>query len=491
MRELFEEKAHGLIIKGQVPEDYLKVFVDVIKTPEFHTISRQEFLSCIPSFLDPAKIDVRVVDEIIKLLKAGEASVLQRRILQGEAPVPGQDGKLVILVQQLATKPHPQAPPDKHADLAELHLFDNISKGQIVGRVYPPKAGVNGIDVLGRPIAAISGKPAPKKYDDTIDKQSAPDGGKEYEVLVALHDGCLVDTGHSYSIRSQLQVQHDLDFRWGNIDFVGKITVNGDVMPGFDIKARKGIDIRGSVRGGSLIASEGDIVVHEYAYGGAISMIMAGKTFSATVVQEVQTEVIGDIYIRKEANNSKLRTAGMLYMPDALLVGGEVLTVGGVEAKIIGSDAGSKTLIHLVSDIEMSLEYSKILIEIEVLAKQLKTLQLQLGPLVENPDNILELKEPLQSKMTQLYVRYGGLSQQRRILTEKKIQMVMRAKMNMVLQVNFHRKMYDGVVVDAGGKQFAPDKPIDGPASLNFDLRSRTFSLGPLKPLRRKIGKAS
>ena len=47
------------------------------------------------------------------------------------------------------------------------------------------------------------------------------------------------------SIKPELTISGDLDFRYGNIDFIGKVIVSGDVLQGLNIKAGKGIEVRG------------------------------------------------------------------------------------------------------------------------------------------------------------------------------------------------------------------------------------------------------
>lgn len=483
MELLFQITGRELLISGWASNDYLKLFVDVTKLPNFHSISRREFFDLLEPHVLLEKIDIGVIDDIIKQLKFGDSFVAQRRIVSGDPPEPGIDGKIIINVQQLTQETHRELSPNDIADLHQLHLFDNIRKDQIIGRIYHPKPGIDGIDILGRRIISHCGQPASHCFDDTIDCIPPDESGLGYDLLVARQDGCLSLDSKRYTIQPTIKVDHDLDYRWGNIDFVGKVSVRGDVMPGFNIKANKGIYIQGSVRGGSLIASEGDVTVSEYAFGGQESMIMAGKNFSATVVQEVNTEVIGDIYIRKEAINSQLRTSGHLYMPDGALVGGKVFSVKGVEARTIGAEAGTRTVIHLSSDIEASLLYSRLLIEIELMTKKISSLQMQLGPIVDNPEIISELEDQQRTKMGAIYERFLVALSAKRSLTRQKMQIVTQAKMCSVLRVNFHHRMYDGAIVIVSGCQFSPEKPIDGPASLDFDLREKKFKIGPLQSL--------
>ena len=103
-----------------------------------------------------------------------------------------------------------------------------------------------------------------------------------------------------------LIVPHDVDFRTGNIDFPGVVQVHGDVAPGFELKARDAIEIKGTVMG-ATIGSEGDITIgagfladaegydgHIHS-GGTVHVEGAGQIRGAQVIAglDVRARTIG------------------------------------------------------------------------------------------------------------------------------------------------------------------------------------------------------
>src|SRR5690606_7419459 len=132
--------------------------------------------------------------------------------------------------------------------------------------IYPPKAGTDGIDALGNKISAESGQPYKPSFDKTLLIEQSADPAHDFQIVSAQEDGYIFDDGGKLGVRTELFVRDNVDFRYGNIDFIGSVKVSGDVMPGFNITARKGIEVLGSIRGGSLICMEGDIKVKGFVY---------------------------------------------------------------------------------------------------------------------------------------------------------------------------------------------------------------------------------
>lgn len=483
MNPLFVENYNGIEITARASKDNLKLFLDAKKLDKKSKISRLEILDLLRVQVDASRVDTRLIDDIVHALLSGKNEITNRRVLVGEAPKHGQDGQLILYVKPFALKPDVKEEAAERQKLTQLDLFDNITAGKVIGRVYPPKPGSSGVDIYGNEITSVPGKRVQLNVDQSITIKEISDGEDGYQMLIAEQSGYLIHSDGHLSIRSTLHINNDLDFHWGDIDFIGSVKVQGDVMQGFTIKAKNGIEILGSVRGGSLISTEGNVNVRNYVYGGHQSMIMAGKNFYASVAQEVHAEVIGDIYIQKEANNCTLRTAGFLYMPDGALVGGEVFTCRGIEAHTIGSEVGTRTLITLSSDVEASLAFSKILIEMELSIKEIKILRLKLGPVADILAQGIPFDRSKYERVAPLVELYEKYLSKLRALQHQKRQMMMNAKTKRLLRTNFMNCMYEGVVVRCEGKEFTPPQTISGPVSLDFDLRTKRFYLQKIQAL--------
>ncbi len=254
-------------------------------------------------------------------------------------------------------------------------------------------------------------------------------------------------------------------------------------MPGFDITAEKGIEISGTVQGGSLVCKSGDIVVKGFVFGGEKSRVIAGKSFTVTVAQEVNADIGGNILIKKESRSSNLRAQGIISIPQGQILGGDAYPVCGLEAKFVGSEAGITTNIHLCSDVESSTEYGKLLLEIENHEKALNLIKLHLGPLAGNPSRVSLLKSPHKEKMQALLAKLAAVDKSRLSLVEKQKAMLSGAKRNKVYRMNVLGSMYPGVVVTADQAKYENLEVVNGPKSLEFDPEKKEFVLGELKTL--------
>ena len=481
MKTIFSKTTDKVNISAKISDDKMKLFLDA-EPIEQGQISRDELMAIISEFAAKADVNIGVVDDIIKYLHKGE-KVEERRIAKGTPAQDGSDGRLLLLLKKFSGKAEVKEDDKGFTDLKSLHLFDNVAKGQAVGRIYAPKEGVDGVDVLGNKVPAKPGKPYKLSTDKTISIQDQKEQGQGYQVMIAEEDGFLFEDSGKITINPELKISGDLDFRYGSIDFIGKVVVNGDVLQGFNIKAGKGIEVRGSVRGGNLVSLGGDIVVKGYVYGGHQSNIISGKSFTAVVVQEINAEIVGDIIIQKEAVDSTLRSETSVYINSGQLVGGECFVVCGVEAKFLGNQAYKETKINFCSDVESHTEYGRLLASIDSHEKAKKMLEMHLGPLAVNPARLQLLNAGHREKMESMYNKLQEVEKSRVSLLNKKKDILEKARVNQTVRANYLDTCYAGVVIQAAGREFAPKENIKGPGSITYINETQEFETGEYKAL--------
>lgn len=459
----------------------MKLFVDIEPSGK-HIFQKEEILNIIKEFAPLADLHLGVIDDVVKHLSQGE-KIVERRIAKGTPAVEGSDGKPLFLVKKLSAQGQVKIDHRGYANYADLHLFDNVQKGQQVARIYPPKNGTDGKDALGNSIASKLGKPFKFTVDKTLQIQEIKNKEHTFQLLIAENEGYLADEGGKYSIKEELFIKDNIDFKCGSIEFIGKVKINGDVMQGFNITAKKGIEINGSVRGGSLTSLEGDIVVKGFVFGGSDSQIICGRSFIANVVQEVNAEIVGDIIIHKEAIDSNLRSEAAIFVPNGQLVGGQTLAVCGVEAKFISNEAGKETKIFICSDVETHTDYARLLASIESHEKAKKLLLAHLGPLAHNPVKLRLLKPPHDEHMKKLYTKLQEVDQSRIRLLAKKKTLLESAKKNEITRINYLDKCYAGTVIKSGDDEYTIKDSLDGPGSIEYFVEAHKFEVGELKGL--------
>lgn len=486
LKEAFRKPLGAFTFIGKITADKLKLFLDIEPTvkPEKEQLTpptKKEVLELLKEQGLSAISNPEILEDMLReTLQFGAAG--GRRISRGLAPITGRDGKVVYLVKRLGTSREVKVDDKGKADFANVHLFDNIEKGQILARIYPPKPGTPGLDIFGNQVAAESGKPANITWDESIE-EGEEEGRPEYRILRSKQTGCLAEEGNKLKVQHELTISGDLDYRFGTLDFIGKVVITGDVLPGFNITARDGIDVKGSVRGGSLVALRGPIKVDGFIYGGKGSRVISGDSFTATIVQEVNAEIRGDITIIKEARDSLLRTESTLTISNGHLYGGKTLVVCGADCGTLGSEVETNTVVEFVGDMEATVAYAELQTRIMSHEKAAELLSLHLGPLAKNRKRIEFLKPDYKAKITALITKLDRIESSLKVLKKRKVDLLASSKSNSVKRINVQKRMYPGVKIIVREHKFETKTPINGPISIDFDEATQKFVQGELKGL--------
>ena len=483
MKPLFTKKTDRIVVNGKMEPDGMKFFIDVERISE-EPVTRQDIIEVLKEFAKVEMIDLDVINDIVRHLndpEAKEKAVKDRRVAKGRPAETGSDGKLLLLVKALTGEVELEqtvegGPQEAVVNYRDIHLFDNLEAGRVVARVYEPKMGADGYDALGKVIPGKKGNPYKLQIDKTLSSRMAQVAGGEFTEVVAGADGYLMIESGRLTIQSELVIKGNLDYHAGNLDFIGMVKVLGDVMPDFRIVTKKGIEIRGMVRGENvLVARSGDVNIAGYVYGGLESSIIAAGDLYAAVVQEINAEIGGDAHIKKECVDSILRIGGSLLMPEGTLMGGTTHVVKGVQAKRIGNEAGQHTVIHLCSAAEATMEYDRIVTGLEDHARAISLLKSHLGPLVKTPERIQYLKEPLRSKMMAFVTKLRELVQSRESLVLKQQELIHKISGDLDMRINFSKKLFPGVILCAGKVRHEVKDEKNGPGCLVFDREKEEF----------------
>jgi hypothetical protein len=440
----------------------------------------------------------RVADEVNK-----GHSVTKRRIAKGTAPEEGEDGRLQLLVKQFDEERQKEQSSGS-ANLRETDHFDNIASGQIIGRIHHPIEGKDGIDALGKPIRAARVQKAKVVCDKTITRQDSKIGN--FEELTSEINGYLSQEAGKLKIIGVLNVSEDVDFKTGNIDFIGDIVVGGSIMKDFRVVSQGNIQIAGNVESGFVRAPCGNIEVGGVIVGsfatldsnpsGALDSekvsrlattqkptVMAKTGLKAHTIRGAQIEVDGDLEVVKEIMGSSLKIKGALRIPDGQLLGGATFATRGVDAGVIGTSAGSRTTIVLCSEFETSAHYSSLLQSISSHKEAVELLKLQLGPIIESPEKIKSLDAVQAKKIATMYQKFQQVQESLDGLIAARNDMQKEMARSREVRVNVRRVMFPGVEIIADGKKFVIEKEIKGDKSITFNSETKTFSIGKLRPL--------
>ena len=249
-------------------------------------------------------------------------------IAVGEPKVDGADSYLRNELQQDSVHDH------KVFNFRSVIQIPSVKKGQLLASVVPPTNGTQGTDVTGRIVPAKPGRPLRVKPQKNVMFES----GQFY----ATCDGQVSITDKAISVNPVFEVKGDLDLRTGNIDFVGNITIRGNVPSGYELKAGGDIVVDGLVEAANLYA-EGNIVIKGGVAGAMKGKVAAGGSVLANYLNQANVKAGQDIIVKSSILHSKLTAAGNVDCRTGTVIGGTISAGRNISIKELGNELFTKT----------------------------------------------------------------------------------------------------------------------------------------------------
>ncbi len=393
-----------------------------------------------------------IYDNVKKLV---EAPVFDKPILvaKGKPPVNGKDGRLEIKKEEAD-----KAKETKRIDFRELAAKKTrrvVREGDEIGKLIKPSDGIPGMNVLGEQVPPQKGKPAPVKIGPGI--KITEDG-----ILIAERAGLLIVKPDQIYVEELLVIKGDVDYSTGNIDFPGAVEISGDVKPGFVVKAKKDIVVKGIVEAATVISYEGSIQLSGVK-GQEKGMIRAKEDIKAKFMENAHVEAGNNVEVEGPITNSvvKARNSVIATGRKGVIVGGMITATVSVEAEEIGSSLGVKTILEIGIDPELREKERLLVAQIKLDEENLEKLLLVMKELkkIINARGSLPIdKQETYKKVSQTIMHLrNSIDQNRKELfrirklyeTAKKIAKVVARKM-----------LYPGVDVTMFQRKISINRPL-------------------------------
>jgi uncharacterized protein (DUF342 family) len=264
-------------------------------------------------------------------------------IASGDKPVDGQNGYIKYLFDLDNNQKRPLELEDGTVNYKEVTTLHNVKKGQLIGQRIAPTEGRDGRTVTGEPLLAKPGKEARFKLGKNV--VTDPD----QTALYAAIDGMITKTERDkINVFPIFEVNGDVDFHVGNVDFIGSVVIRGSVQPGFRIKAAGDIRITGGVEAAELEAG-GSIEISNGILGHNKAKIKAGRHLKSSFIQDALVEAGEDVLVAQSIMHSTIRAGRNVICngPKGLIVGGIVQAGEKVTSRTIGNSMSTVTVIEV------------------------------------------------------------------------------------------------------------------------------------------------
>ena len=294
--------------------------------------------------------------ETLEKLEAGEITDYLVPVAEGVLPQKGRDAEFEWAVDIEQRKPG-KILEDGSIDYRERNLTTVVAEGDLLGRLLPPQPGSPGRDIYGNEMRP----PAPINIEVITDSRIYAEA-EEAGTLAFFSE-----LGGGISTKSELKkvknrthrridigihpisnIDRDVDYTTGNIDFNGDVVIGGSVQPQFSVKATGTVTVGGYVEAGAYITAGQDIIVKRGVVGSSTELV-AGGGVMAKYIQEATIRAGGDVKAGSYIFNASIRTRGQIVVvgkgegKSRALVGGLIWGAQGLTARSIGSPYNTGT----------------------------------------------------------------------------------------------------------------------------------------------------
>jgi uncharacterized protein (DUF342 family) len=328
-------------INVTVSNDKLTAFIHFTNCDEDFKCTRNQLEAVLKANLIVYGIHQDILSNIVNNFR--KYLPLKTIIATGDAPVEGDMGYIKFLYELKRVGKKPMELEDGTVDYKEIASINNVRKGELIAERVLATAGINGKAITGEVLFAKAGKEDRFK----IGKNVVTDAEKMF--MFAALDGMVTTTDREkINVFPVYEVNGDVDYNTGNIDFVGTIVIRGNVRSGFKVKAEGDIRIIGSVEGAELEAA-GSIEISAGIIGQNRGLVKAAKNVKTAFIQDGIVEAGEDVLVSQSIMHSTIRAGKNVICQGVkgLIVGGMIQAGEKVAARTIGNSMATNTIVEV------------------------------------------------------------------------------------------------------------------------------------------------
>lgn len=392
-------------------KDLTKAFLTTYKN-----LFKEEYPSTeeIVNELNKNGVTVGIKDMAMADLRANPRPAVDILIAEGRKAENGKDAVLNFTFAIDNKKHAPKLLEDGSVDFYNTSLIENVSKDQLLVEKKPPTLGVDGVSVKGKSLPSKAGKN--KKMPMGKNIILSDDGLKIFAAI----DGMVSASSKKISVLPSFEVNGDVDFSTGNIEFVGTVLVKGNVKNGFSVKSGGDVEIQGNVEGG-FVTAEGNVNIRNGVRGMKKSRIEAGGKLVTKFIENANIKAGDEVIVADAIMHSVVKSRKDIKLTGAkgLIVGGEVSAAETITCKNIGSPMATLTTVEVGVDPEAKEIFERLRNEYNDLKKNeekskqaiviLEKIRKQIGEL---PKDKLKLYSDLITTLKSIKVKIEGVKEE-------------------------------------------------------------------------------
>ena len=297
-------------------------------------------------------IDHDAVEKAKRIIAAGANEITEIKIAAGTMPEHGTNACL-----EYALEIGPIAGlclPDGSIDFRERRIMVGVKAGEIIAKKVPAVPGIPGISVLGEQIEPKNGE------DIRIVTQGKAAYDEESQSVKATGDGVLsIVKDNTINVSPKQKINGNIDFKTGNIDSQGCLTITGSVQAGFKVRSGGDLKIEGGIMSAQVTCGA-NCVVKGGITGKSSGLVVAGDA-DITFIERSALAAGGVVVIRTQAYFSQISSqADIRCNPASIVMGGSLIAAGNLTLGTVGSADSEPATIGAGIDPERLSQYREL-----------------------------------------------------------------------------------------------------------------------------------
>ncbi|MDO5576400.1 MAG: FapA family protein, partial [Fibrobacter sp.] len=355
------------------------------------------------------------ISDCIEKVQTTGAELSELLVAEGKHAVDGEDATIEYFFQKEKIEDDFSILPDGRVDYRKKASIPVVKQNDMLLRINKPGAGVDGFDVFGKVIKANDGQVPVILAGENV--RVSKDGNEFFTEC----DGQVSFNGKVLNVFKHYYVDGDVDYGTGNIDFNGNVTIKGSVLEGFEVNATGDVTIMKSIDAGKVNAGR-DLKV----FGGILGrgdkiIISCGRDITASHFQNAYIEAQRDIYIGNSCVQSVVYCNGKMYLQKlkGSIIGGTVNAMGGIDAKSIGTDVGTKTEIIVGNDFLVQKTATEIRNTLKIYNDNLNKIDAVLTPIMKYINQKVPISSGKKSRLMMVLDRRKQINKNKEIMEWK------------------------------------------------------------------------
>lgn len=323
----YEAEPISDLLLVEISDDELKAYLTILYPPEGGKVIT---IKNICEEMAKQKIVYGLQEDILADVLKKEKFNTPFLVAQGIPPKNGEDAKINFKFKK--NKAFQFKEVGGRIDFKEMSPIEIIKKDEVIAVKTPPTSGQLGITVTGKVIPAQPGKDIPFPKGKNIEVSS---DGLE---LRATTSGRLIFSQDRVDIDPLYNIDGNVDYSTGNIDFPGTVVIKGDVLGGFRVKAGGDVIIGGCVEN-AYIEAKRDIRVENGILGKNEGSLRALGNIVAKYIEHSTVDSAGDVIVSESIIHSYVNAKHKVVVGGRLgvILGGRIRAGLEIQTKTVGS----------------------------------------------------------------------------------------------------------------------------------------------------------